>query len=412
MYFLYDLLVRIAGLLLPVLALFKPKIRSFLNGRKQVWHYLETSLEPGKPRIWMHTASLGEFEQGLPVLEHLREAYPGHQFLVTFFSPSGYEIKKDKLPGVAVCYLPLDTAQNARRFLEKVRPEIALFVKYEVWPNLFRELGRNQIPIVMFSALFRPDQAYFRWYGGLLRKSLKKVSLVYVQDQTSVDLLQGIGLPDARIAGDTRLDRVSEIAGQDNRLDFMDCFAGNRICLVAGSTWAEDEEVIVPFLNNHLPKGVCVVVAPHQVGASHIERLETSLLVKTVRYSKATPEALELADVLILDTIGLLTKVYHYASVAYVGGGFRTGLHNTLEPAVFGIPILIGPRFEKFREACDLVRTGGIRSVSDAQTFREAILPLLEDREDRHRIGAINRRYVEENRGASIQITQGVRTLL
>ena len=220
MYFLYDLLVRIAGLLLPVPALFNPKIRSFLNGRKQVWPYLETALE---------TASLGEFEQGLPVLERLREAYPGHQFLVTFFSPSGYEIKKDKLPGVAVCYLPLDTAQNARRFLANVRPYIALFVKYEVWPNIFSELGRNQIPIVMFSALFRPGQAYFRWYGSLLRKSLKKASLVYVQDQTSVDLLRGIGLSHARIAGDTRLDRVSAIAGQDNQLDFMDCFAGNRL---------------------------------------------------------------------------------------------------------------------------------------------------------------------------------------
>ncbi len=432
LYFLYDLAVRLASVFLHIPAVFSPKIRSFLRGRRGVKAYLESFREPGRPLIWMHTASLGEFEQGLPVLERLMAAYPGHQFLVTFFSPSGYEVKKGKVPGAGTCYLPLDTRQNVREFLDGARPDIALFVKYEVWPNFFAGLRSRDIPLVLFSARFRERQVFFQWYGGLMRRALQGVRQFYVQDPLSASLLNGIGIHRIAVCGDTRLDRVMEIRSRDNRLDFMEAFVKGRNCLVAGSTWPEDEKAILPFVRARAGATCCAVIAPHKTDSKTVGELMKRLGSGAVTYSewsKRLEEAGGLAsgksgdtprepglpageNILVIDTIGLLTRIYSYADLAYVGGGFATGLHNTLEPAVFGIPVLIGPRYAGFREAEALVETGGILPVAGPLEFEETAGKLLDNATYRRQIGAINRDYIDKNAGASIQILAGIRKLI
>ena len=432
LYFLYDLAVRLASAFLHIPAVFSPKIRSFLGGRRGVKAYLKSFREPNRPLIWMHTASLGEYEQGLPVLEQLIAAYPGHQFLVTFFSPSGYEVKNGKVPGAGTCYLPLDTRRNVREFLDLARPEIALFVKYEVWPNFFAGLSRREIPLILFSARFRERQAFFQWYGGFMRRALRGVRQFYVQDPLSASLLKDIGIDQVAVCGDTRLDRVMEIRSRDNRLGFMEAFVRGRKCLVAGSTWPEDERAILPFIRSRAGADCCAVIAPHKTDSKTVGDLMKRLGADAVTYSGFTarqaatggdppgtsgdmagaPGKSAMANILVVDTIGLLTRIYSYAHLAYVGGGFATGLHNTLEPAVFGIPVLIGPRYSGFREAEALVDAGGILPIAGPGEFEETAGKLLDNGDYRERVGATNRDYIVKNAGASIQILGGIRKLL
>lgn len=410
---LYDTAVWLASVFLRIPALFNPKIRLFLRGRKEVWQYLESFRLADRELIWMHTASLGEFEQGLPVLERLRAAYPDYQILVTFFSPSGYEVKKDRLSGYGVCYLPLDSGRNARRFLELARPRLALFVKYEVWPNFFRELDRSGVPILMLSALFKPEQAYFHWYGAFLKKALGRVARFYVQDQVSAQLLQDNGLDRVTVSGDTRFDRVFEIRERNNHLDFMEAFKGERTCLVAGSTWPEDEQVILPLIRDlaSVP-GHCFVIAPHKTDSKTIENLMQQLNGLAVLYSQRDRADLRQVPVLVIDTIGLLTKIYAYADLAYVGGGFATGLHNTLEPAVFGIPVLIGPKYQGFREAEALVAAGGLCPVNSREAFEDLARTWFADPALRTRLGSVNQNFTENSTGATLQIMEGIHTYL
>ena len=413
MFRLYDVAIRLVSALLRIPALFNPKLSLFLRGRRRVWEYLGSYRDEGRELIWMHTASLGEFEQGLPVLQRLRAEYPQHQILVTFFSPSGYEVKKDKLPDYGVCYLPLDTRANARRFMQMARPSLALFVKYEVWPNYFRELSLEGVPILMVSAIFRPDQAYFRWYGGFLRKALARVARFYVQDEASARLLRAHGLSGVTVSGDTRFDRVAEIRQGDTRLDFMEAFKGKRTCLVAGSTWPEDEAVILPLIRERASDPqYCFVIAPHKTDARTVGNLMQQLGDLAVPYSRWEECDLARAGVLVVDTIGLLTKIYAYADLAYVGGGFATGLHNTLEPAVFGIPVLIGPQYHGFREAEALVEAGGICPVDSVEAFGEVAGKWLSDAGLRARLGRINGDFTRKSTGASVQIMEGIRTFL
>ncbi len=411
MFVLYDLAVLFSWIFLHLLALFSPKLRQFTTGRKKVLPYLEQHRDPSKPLIWMHAASLGEFEQGAPVLEKLVQQYPGHQFLITFFSPSGYEVKKDRLSPHLVTYLPMDTRSNAREFIRLARPDIALFIKYEVWPGFYRELQREGIPILLFSALFRPGQAYFKWYGGFLRSALRRVSRYYVQDTASARLLKNIGIEQVEVSGDTRFDRVLGILERSGDLPFMETFTRNRTCLVAGSTWPEDHRVLRPFIEA-APENTCVVIAPHKTDPRTVETLEKELSRPSLRYSEIAGADLQQAGVLILDTIGLLTRVYRYADMAYVGGGFATGLHNTLEPAVYGIPVLIGPGFEGFREAEALVSQGGILVVRDATDFSIKAGELMASEKRRGALGDLNAGYIRKNRGATDAIVAGIRDLL
>jgi len=408
---IYNLAVHITSFFLKIIVFFSPKIKYFINGRKDTFSYLEKHISKNDSIIWVHTASLGEFEQGLPVIEKLRAVHPSYKILLTFFSPSGYKVKKNTSAADVICYLPLDTKQNARRFLDLAHPKIALFVKYEIWPNYINELKKNNIPMLLISAIFKKEQVFFKWYGSFMRKVLKNISYFFVQDSNSELLLNTIGLANIVKSGDTRFDRVSEILERDNTLPFMDQFKQHGTCLVAGSTWPEDEEVLVDYINTS-DKNIRYVLAPHNIKLDHIKNLRKSISKKTILYSEIKEKNLAGYSVLIMDTIGLLTKIYSYSDIAYVGGAFATGLHNTLEPAVFGVPVIIGPNYKGFKEAEELVRLQGILVIKDRMNFTDIINQLLENEEFCKNTGSINASYVGMNTGASIQIVDHIRTLL
>ena len=373
--------------------------------------YLKKNISEGDSIIWVHTASLGEFEQGLPIIEQLKKNYPEYRILVTFFSPSGYEVKKNTAAADLVTYLPMDTKKNAIKFLDLVNPKLVIFVKYEIWPNYLRALSQRNIPTLLISALFKENQIYFKSYGGFMRKTLHNFTHIFVQDTKSIELLSKINIKNTAISGDTRFDRVIEILERDNNLAFMENFKNGAKTLVAGSTWPDDEEVLVPYINTG-ESSLKFVLAPHNIKPEHINKLKSSINKKTILYSELENKDLSAYEVLIIDTIGLLTKIYSYAEISYVGGGFATGLHNTLEPAVYGIPVIIGPSFKGFKEAEDLVNKGGVLVVKSPAEFFTLVNDLLKDEEHLKRTGDINSTYVSENKGASIQIMAYVRTLI
>ena len=393
------------------MALFHPKIKLFVDGRSQTFSILKNKIQKENKTIWIHVASLGEFEQGLPVIEKLKTTYPTYKILVTFFSPSGYEVKKNTAVADALVYLPLDTRRNAKRFIETVNPVLAIFVKYEIWPNYLKELKEKQVPILLISAIFRKEQVFFKWYGGIMREALQAFTHFFVQDNNSVALLKSINLNNATLSGDTRFDRVAEILERDNKLSFMELFQGNETCFVAGSTWPEDEEIIVKFINE-TQKLHKFVLAPHNIKTEHIQSLKKSISKKVVLYTEIDHNDISSCEVLIINTIGLLTKIYSYADIAYVGGAFATGLHNTLEPAVFGIPIIIGPEYKGFNEAEKLVAKNGILVIRDYHEFNTTIDNLLENPGFLKNTGIINSNFVKENKGASVQIMTHIRRLL
>ena len=408
---IYNFAVQLSALFLKLIALFHPKIKLFVDGRKEVMSYLKKNISEGDSIIWVHTASLGEFEQGLPIIEQLKKNYPEYRILVTFFSPSGYEVKKNTAAADVVTYLPMDTKKNAIKFLDLVNPKLVIFVKYEIWPNYLRSLSQRNIPTLLISALFKENQIYFKSYGGFMRKALHNFTHIFVQDTKSIELLSKINIKNTAISGDTRFDRVIEILERDNNLAFMENFKNGAKTLVAGSTWPDDEEVLVPYINTG-ESSLKFVLAPHNIKPEHINKLKSSINKKTILYSELENKDLSAYEVLIIDTIGLLTKIYSYAEISYVGGGFATGLHNTLEPAVYGIPVIIGPSFKGFKEAEDLVNKGGVLVVKSPAEFFTLVNDLLKDEEHLKRTGDINSTYVSENKGASIQIMAYVRTLI
>ncbi|WP_317129230.1 glycosyltransferase N-terminal domain-containing protein [Maribacter algarum] len=386
-------------------------MKLFVNGRKLTFDILENAFSKSDGVIWMHAASLGEFEQGLPIIEKLKHEFPSYKILVTFFSPSGYEVKKNTTAADVVTYLPIDTTQNVKRFVSSVNPKLVIFVKYEIWPNYLNELKTRQIPTVLVSAIFKKNQVYFKGYGGYLKKALAKFTHIFVQNESSLKLLESIKIKNTSIAGDTRLDRVSEILERDNSLSFMEKFKKERRCLVAGSTWPEDESILINYIN-HAPKNLKFVLAPHTINTDKILGLAGAINKKTAIFSKLNEETIGDFEVLIIDSIGMLTKIYSYADVAYVGGGFATGLHNTLEPAVFGVPVLIGPNYSGFKEAEDLVSLKGLLTITDQWSFDEQMKKLLDSQELLERTGEINSTYIAKNKGASVQIIDYVRKLL
>lgn len=382
-----------------------------MNGRKKTFATLKQSISKSDKVIWMHAASLGEFEQGLPIIEKLRLEFPSYKILVSFFSPSGYEIKKDTAAADIVTYLPIDTIQNVKTFIELTNPTLAIFVKYEIWPNYLKRLKEKQIPVVLVSGIFRKKQIYFKSYGFYMRKALKCFTHIFVQNEASKQLLSSINISNSTVNGDTRLDRVSEILKRDNHLSFMKNFKNNQPCLVAGSTWPEDEAILIDYINNH-PKKLKFVIAPHEIKTEKILGLAGTILKKTALLSNVDENTISNYEVLIIDNIGMLTKIYSYADIAYVGGGFATGLHNTLEPAVFGIPVIIGPNYDGFKEVEDLIDQKGILPIADAWSFSELIKKLLSQPQFLLKTGEINAQYIIKNKGASIQIIRYLRTLL
>ncbi|MGB5462695.1 MAG: glycosyltransferase N-terminal domain-containing protein [Aureibaculum sp.] len=404
MYIFYNIAVYIASFILIIIAFFNKKIRLFVNGRKGVFEKLGSHFKATDKVIWFHCASLGEFEQGRPIIEACRESFNDHKILVTFFSPSGYEIRKDYGDADLVTYLPLDTKYNAKKFLQLVNPRIAIFVKYEFWPNLLRELKARKVETILISGNFRTNQAFFKWYGGWMKKSLKAFDHFFVQNNVSQQLLEKNEIENVTVSGDTRFDRVNDIKEQNNILDFADKFKDDKTILVAGSTWTKDEDHIVNYINSFANDKQKFIIAPHNIDVKEIEKLKKSISKKVVLFSEKEDADLSTYQVLIIDTIGLLSKLYNYADIAYVGGGFGAGIHNILEPATFGIPIIIGPNYHKFVEAKTLVKLGACRVINSGNQLEFELTELFKNEKERKEKGKIARKFVMVNTGATKKI--------
>ncbi len=382
-----------------------------MDGRKDVFDILNVKIQTTDKTIWFHCASLGEFEQGVPIIEAVREFLPNYKIVVSFFSPSGYEVKKKTSLADTTIYLPLDTRSNAKRLVTQIHPSLVFFVKYEFWPNYLLELKSRNIPTLLVSGLFRPDQVFFKPYGGFMRKVLKSFDHFFVQDLSSKECLEKILLKNSSINGDTRFDRVSHQIEMDNALAFMKNFKSDSLCIVCGSTWQEDDLVLLDYINS-APENVKFVIAPHKIDSSKIESFRKKITKRTVLYSEEKDKNLKEYSVLILDTIGLLTKVYSYADIAYVGGAMgTTGLHNILEPATFGVPIIIGKNFDDFPEAKRLERLAGLFPISNASECSRTLNKLVEDRSFRNKTGMIAGHYINSNTGATKKIMDYVSKL-
>ena len=402
MFFLYNQIVFIAGFLLKIVALFSPKMALFVKGRKDVFKTLEAKIQANDKSIWFHAASLGEYEQGLPVIEKIKEKYPSHKIIVTFFSPSGYEVRKNNTVADCTVYLPLDTQKNAKQFIELTNPELVFFIKYEYWPNYLNELKKRNIKTYLISGILRENQAFFKWYGGFYRKSLDAFDFFFVQNESSKQLLQSLGHQNVLVSGDTRFDRVSTILEKDNTLNFIAEFKDNKITVVVGSSWPKDEEIIAQYINQYSNENVKFIIAPHNIKAEQIANLKALITKPTALFSEKENQSLSDQQVFIIDTIGILTKIYSYADIAYVGGGFgNPGIHNILEPATFGIPIVIGPNYSHFAEATALVKLEGCVSIANNKDLLETFDDLIYKPDIRFQKGAICRQFVQQNKGAT-----------
>ncbi|MBP4136612.1 3-deoxy-D-manno-octulosonic acid transferase [Flavobacterium geliluteum] len=401
MLFLYNLVVSIASFFLKIIALFSPKIKLFVEGRKNVFAVLEQKINPSDRTIWFHTASLGEYEQGLPVIEKIKEKHPSHKIIITFFSPSGYEVRKNNTVADVTVYLPLDTKNNANKFLKLVHPEMVFFIKYEFWLNYLNELKKLKAPTYLISGIFRDNQMFFKWYGGFYRKALETFTYFFVQNQSSKEKIEAIGFHNVIISGDTRFDRVAAILERDNHVDFIAAFTNNKPTVIIGSSWPKDETLLIEYINQ-APKNIKFIIAPHNIKTEQIANLKAQITKSTVLFSDKENKNLADYTVFIIDTVGLLTKIYSYGTIAYVGGGFgNPGIHNILEPATFGIPIVIGPNYSNFAEAVQLVAIGGCMVIANKEELNSTFDRLLTDESFLKEKGTICKSYIQDNKGAT-----------
>jgi 3-deoxy-D-manno-octulosonic-acid transferase len=401
MLFIYNLLAVFSEFLLKIIALFNPKIKLFVDGQANSFGILKAKIKAYDKMIWFHAASLGEYEQGLPLMEKIRSKYPNHLIVLTFFSPSGYEVRKNNGVADVTVYLPLDTKSNVKQFMEIVRPEMAFFIKYEYWPNYLNALKISETPTYLVSGIFRENQAFFKWYGGFYRKGLDAFEHFFVQNSTSKELALTLGKSNVTVSGDTRFDRVAAILDRDNDLDYISEFKNNTLTIVVGSSWPKDESLLVDFINStSVP--LKFIIAPHNIQPDQILELKNSITKKCVLFSENSSASLAEFDVFIIDVVGILTKIYSYADIAYVGGGFgNPGVHNILEPATFGVPIIIGPNFSHFAEATALVNMGGCVSISDKESLFDILEILINNEDIRNEKGHICSTFVEMNKGAT-----------
>ena len=406
MHLLYYLITYLASFLLKIIALFSPKIKLFVNGRIDVLSTLKSKIAATDQCIWFHAASLGEYEQGLPVMEEIKNRFPTHKIVLTFFSPSGYEVRKNTKVADVVVYLPLDTPSNAKQFVDIVNPEMAFFIKYEYWPNYLNELKKRATPTYLISGIFRRNQLFFKWYGGFYRNALNAFHHFFVQNSSSKELLLELKKTNVTVSGDTRFDRVASILEKDNALDFIHEFKNDTLTVVVGSSWPKDEDLLVNFINS-THHNVKFIIAPHTIKEEQIASLSKKMLKNTLTYSGYSIETLRKPDlrdyqVFIIDTIGILTKIYSYADIAYVGGGFgNPGVHNILEPATFGVPIVIGPNYSHFAEATALVNMEGCLSISNQTELNEAFENLIQNEDIRAEKGHICSTFVQMNKNAT-----------
>jgi 3-deoxy-D-manno-octulosonic-acid transferase len=425
---IYSLIIRLYILGIRVASLWNPKAKQWVNGRKNLFEELEKKIERGNKLVWLHCASAGEFEQGKPIIEELKKQYPSHKVLVSFFSPSGFDAATKYQHVDIITYLPADTRKNAKRFVELVNPELVVFVKYEYWYHHLSAIAFRHIPLLMVSAIFRENQLFFKTYGRFYKRLLYLFRQIFVQDARSLELLKANGIDHCSLSGDTRFDRVAEIAGRFSEVPFLKEFIGEADTIVAGSSWEGDEVILAKYIHS---REVKMVIAPHEINENHIQRLQ-KLFPGCVRYSqlkdsfagkmvggttsiwnsineqqeKDVQDRLGHAKTMIIDSIGLLSKLYHYATITYLGGGFKSGIHNTLEAVVYGKPVLFGPKYQKFKEAKDLIEEGAAFSVTTADELKEKIDHLLNEPSELLKAAEAAGKYVQENTGATGKIIQ------
>jgi 3-deoxy-D-manno-octulosonic-acid transferase len=406
---LYDLGILLLRTAYGIAAWFLPKAKAFRDGRKNQRRILREIFPlptTEGPLVWFHCASLGEFEQGRPVIEYLRAQRPGIKILLTFFSPSGYEVRKNYSGADYIFYLPWDTRANAEWFATQVRPAVAVFVKYEFWYHFSTALHKHNIPAVSISAIFRPDQIFFKPHGTLFRRILKNFSWFFVQNESSVTLLQGLGITTVTLAGDTRFDRVADITAQREEIEPAQAFKGTQEIMVIGSAWPNDMEVLLPFMNA-MKDRLKFIVAPHEISEGQMTSIEKGFHGKTIRFSRVGGQEVHDAQLLLVDTIGLLSRLYRYGEYAFVGGGYKEGLHNILEAATYGIPVFFGSKapYGKYQEAVDLTRDGGAFAVADTAQLTRAFDALDTDKSSYDKAARTCGEYVQKNRGATGRIT-------
>ena len=395
---LYNLAIYVYQFAVKLAALFSSKPAKMVKGHREVFGILREKIDRNERYIWFHAASLGEFEQGRPLIERIRKEHPEYKILQTFFSPSGYEVRKNYEGADVVCYLPFDTPGNVEQFIELANPCMAFFIKYEFWQNYLNVLRKKGVPAYSVSSIFRPNQIFFRWYGQSYRTVLKTFAHLYVQNEISKQLLAGIGIHNVTVVGDTRFDRVLDIHAAAKQLPIVEKFKGNSITFVAGSSWGPDEDIFIQYFNEH-PE-VKLVVAPHVVSDSHLKEIESKFHRVCVRYTQATEDDVKQADCLIIDCYGLLSSIYRYGEISYVGGGFGVGIHNVLEAAVYGIPVIFGPNNKKFREAQHLLKNQGGFEISSYEDFEQLMNRFLTDKAYLQLSGKAAGDYVKNNSGA------------
>lgn len=383
------------------------KATLFLSGRENVFALLEQKRLPGERYVWFHAASLGEFEQGRPIMESLKNSHPEFKILLTFFSPSGYEVRKDYQGADIICYLPMDMSWNVKRFLDIVQPDCAIFIKYEFWMNYLLELKKRQIKTYIVSAIFRESQLFFRSYGGFYRRLLKSFTHLFVQNDESVRLLHSIGFDNVTKVGDTRFDRVADIAAKSKDLPIVQDFKSDAKVLIAGSSWPNDENILLPYFNQNL--SLKLIIAPHEIDEGHLQSIISQLKRPYVRYSQATIENVKEVDCLIIDCFGLLSSIYRYGEIAYIGGGFGVGIHNILEAAVYGIPVVFGPNFRKFQEAVDLHQNGGAFVIENYESFSQIMSEFLEENSSLYSSACkVSNDYSQANKGATSKVVNAI----
>ncbi len=403
---IYNIIINIYAFLIRFAALWIPKAKLWSDGRANIFERMAKSIPTSERIVWIHVASLGEFEQGRPLIEKIRKEQPEYKILLTFFSPSGYELRKNYEGADYIFYLPIDTPRNAKRFLDIAHPEIAIFVKYEFWLNMLFELRARKIKTYIVSAIFREKSVFFRSYGIYWRRALESFNTLFVQNQESKDLLSTIGIERVIVAGDTRFDRVASIASNNKKNDIIERFKGDTQLFIAGSTWPADEQILIPLIENNT--GIKFVIAPHEIEDSRVEAL-TAKLNGAIRYTSIEQSSeIEGKQIIILDTMGQLSSIYNYATWAYIGGGFGVGIHNTLEASTFGLPMAFGPNYERFKEAHDMVELGASRSINNIEELEEWFAPLRDNREHLEKISEITRGYTHKNIGASQRITEEI----
>ena len=399
---IYNIVILQIKSLLFILKFFNSKIRSFVEERKKVLKILEKTISKTDNYIWIHVASLGEYEQGLPIFKEIKSLYKNHKIVLSFFSSSGYQVRKNNPIGDITVYLPLDTSKNSRKFVSLINPKMVFFVKYEFWPNYLQNLKKNSIPTFLLAGLFRENHWFFRWYGsGFLNLLKSSITHFFVQNKDSIDLLINNNITNCTLMGDSRFDRVNTLLDQNNNIENIKEFIGNRICFVGGSTWKEDESLMIDYINKN-NNNLVWIIAPHQINLKHITDFQKKIKRKSILHSNLNQNNITTTKVLIIDSIGILTKLYSYSDISYVGGGMgNSGLHNILEPAIFKNPILIGKNYINFPEARDLISKNGAISVKDSKEFENILNELIENKRKRSIMGGNNFDYIKSNLGAT-----------